>query len=245
MMKPARCLCVICGTAAVLGVFLYQSKWLGFRTSPGDSFPEGYAGEFVDSVGREAQVSVASLPVREDGTVVYPPDPIEFEDAVQGRIRMDRPAVSLKEARRLGYDEDLQTPGAILTYGMRGPLSDGFTNVDANWLMDLVDQHEDPSAKASAVTLVAFVVTAHAEQGLHDIGDRAERALVRTFEIALASPHVEVQRAAVAMSDWKGWAEKSPTFVETLRGVAEGENANAERARYVLAHTFNDTARVP
>lgn len=230
---------VAIAVCVVGGLFVFRSRLLGTQATPGDYFPEGYAGEYlINPSDQNGQRSKSILGVRDDGTSIYPADPITFEDADGTRIQLDRPPVSVKEAGRLGYTSQLDAATSVITYGMRGPLSAGFTDLDGQWVVELVERHEDPQVRAKGVTLIAFAITSQFEHHAHHFSEETQREMVDAFERALGSPDIEVQRAAVAMSDWEEWAKMSGTFVESLRSVAESGNTNFERAAYALTHVF-------
>lgn len=219
----------------VLGVFLVQSKWLGTQAVPADYYPEGFAGV---SVANEGDVTHAILETRADGTPVFTADPIRFTDRAEGELIIERPAVSLAEADRLGHDESRRSLLAYRTYLMRGPISAGFTDTDAQWLLEVHRRHESAEFRAFAVGFIALALLNNHRYDADSWSSETERQLLNTFEAGLNASDQAVQAAALRQADWDGWAAKSPTFVDSIRQAAAGEGDNAETARLLLAHVF-------
>ena len=225
-------------TAVLVSVFVWRSKVFGVDAVPGDYFPAGFAGE-VASPGLPRAERQRVLDYRPDGTPVLTPDKIRFTDAIAGEIEMPRPAVSLAEAGRLGQDEKWTTPEAVMTYGMRGPVSNGFTETDARWVIETARRHETPEVRGKAITLIAFAVTSREISKNYTYSDETLAEMVRTFESALVSSDPSMRRAALAMCDWAGWAAISDTYLETLSSVVRnGTESDAQRASFALVHTF-------
>lgn len=223
---------------AFVAILAVRSKLFGLRSAPGDAFPKGFAGRLVEA-GSGGEGAMRLLGERDDGTPVFSADIIRYKDAIEGVVEMPRPAVSLAEADRLGHDPAWRTPLAVSVYGMRGPVSAGFTETDARWVIELARRHELSESRAKAITLIAFAVTSRETAGANSYTDASLAEMVRVFESALTGSDEQPRRAALAMSDWPGWAELGGSYLDCLAVVAKGEHSeHSERASYVLRHTF-------
>lgn len=220
----------------VIGLFAFRSKWFGAGASAGAFYPRGFAGE---SAAEKGERTHAVVDRRADGTPVFTADPVRFEDT-DGSIRtIERPMVTLAEARRQGIDPDSQTATVFTTYIMRGPMSAGFSEADAQWLLETFRRHENAQIRTKAIGFVAFALLNNHEYDADTWTDATESELMSTFESAVAGDAgQDMQAAALRQAEWQGWADFSPTFVESLQGVATGGGPNAESADTILRHVF-------
>lgn len=235
-MNRRRLIWSVAATALGLSaVFVIRSEVFGTRASPGEFFPDGFAGTAV-AVGDAPSQQV--LPARPDGTPAFTADPIRFDDTTAGETIIERPAVTLAEADRLGHGDRLRTPEAVMTYAMRGPMSAGFTEADARWLIALHHRHDTPEMRRKALSCIALALLNNHQYDADSWQAGTPGELMAVYEAALLDADPDMQAAALRMSDWDGWAAKSPTFIETLRAVADAGGPNAQDARRILAHVF-------
>ena len=219
-------LVVLVVVTVVIGV---RSKFFGTRAKPSDYFPAGFAGELVKAHGGAGPqpASFGVVGVRNDGSLVFTPDTIRFKDRIAGIVELSRPDT-------VSGDAEL-----IFTYGMRGPVSNGFTDVDAKWVYEISKRNISVEARARAITLIAFAITSTETTNANTFGKETEKLLVERFESALVDGSHAERLAALNMSDWTGWSKASPTFVDSLRRVASGPDEElATKASYILVHTF-------
>lgn len=256
IMKHRATAAAVISSVCILGLFGLRSKWFGTAAVPADYYPEGFAGVHVDSItaGHDTDLRNAALVAadktsieyqaivgeRTDGTPIFTRDALRFTDRVEGDIIIERPAVSFAEADRLGHDDSLRTIDALRTYMMRGPTSAGCTETDGRWLLELHHRHESSEHRATAVSWIALALLNNHQYDADSWSGDTRAELLETFESAINSSDPLAQAKALRMAEWDGWAQTSPTFVDSIRQAASGTGENADTARTLLVHIFGE-----